>query len=209
MTQPTPPGEMTAAAAEQLWLRAHEWIRRGNLAQGVRDLAKSFEILKALKDPRVRQVHAKWVEVHKLYTEEQKSGVGRPLERDQPIATLQAEAEAAANTGKLDVAIALYGKIVAAQPSNELARERLVELQQAKGRADELSGVAKSAAQPAPAQQAPTQHAPGWHQKPTTSSAQVQAPVVVQPVAKAAPMDPVAYLETLLVRVEENKRRVA
>jgi hypothetical protein len=200
MTQPTAPqGEQTAAAAEQLWLRAHEWIRRGNLAQGVRDLAKSFEILKALKDPRVRQVHAKWVEVHKLYTEEQKAGAVRPVEREQPVATLQAEAEAAANAGKLDVAIALYGKIVAAQAQNELARERLVELQQAKQRADEMSGAAKPV----------VQHAAGWHQQPTTSS--MQAPVAAQQpvVAKAQPLDPVAYLESLLVRVEQNKRRVA
>lgn len=205
MTQPTTPqGEQTAAAAEQLWLRAHEWIRRGNLAQGVRDLAKSFEILKTLKDPRVRQVHAKWVEVHKLYTEEQKAGAARPVEREQPIATLQAEAEAAANTGKLDVAIALYGKLVAGQPQNELARERLLELQQAKRRADELSGATPANAphqsgwqpQSAPAHSAPV----------VVARAAEPAPVVAQ---AAAPKDPVAFLESLLLRVEQNKRPMA
>ena len=86
-----------AKIAEQLWLRAHESIRRGELASAVRDLAKAFEILKALQDPRLAQVHARWVDVHKMYKEEAGGGATtRTAQKAEAPRTLQAQAEAAA-----------------------------------------------------------------------------------------------------------------
>lgn len=61
-----------ARMAEQLWVKAHELVKAGQLAQAVRDLAKCYELLKAAGDPRLPQVHRRWIEVYKLYQERQK-----------------------------------------------------------------------------------------------------------------------------------------
>jgi hypothetical protein len=137
--------------AEQLWARAHEHVRRGDFAPAVRDLSTCFQILQALGDPRVYEVHKRWTEVHQLYLED-----GARPESSSPAAapSLEAEAEAAANDGDLDRAIELYTRAAAQSPQNELVRERLQELLQARRRADELvSGTAPpaAAAPPGPA----------------------------------------------------------
>lgn len=53
--------------AEQLWVKAHELVKAGQLAHAVRDLARCYEILKAAQDPRLSQVHRRWIEVHQVY----------------------------------------------------------------------------------------------------------------------------------------------
>jgi hypothetical protein len=207
-----------AKTAEQLWLKAHEEVKKGNLAQAVRDLAKCYEMLKALKDPRLAQVHGRWVEVHKLYqarkakAAQQAGGqqaaaqqaaaqqaaaqraaeearrqaeaearrkaeeearlraqaeeearraaeeearrqaeaaaaaaaaaaapqavVAEPRFSPEEASTLEQEAEAAANAGDLGKAVGLYERVVAGQPGNELAAERLAELRAAASRAE-------------------------------------------------------------------------
>jgi hypothetical protein len=143
------------ATAEQLWGRAHEHVKRGDFAQAVRDLAQCFQILQAHNDPRVYEVHRRWTEVHQMYLED---GA-----REQPAAraaavektSVEAEAEAAANAGDLDRAIALYEEARRRQPQNELVKERVEELYQARARAQELTGrPAASGASSAAAQQA-------------------------------------------------------
>ena len=64
----TAPG--TTQQAEHLWVTAHEHVRRGDFAAATRDLSGCFQILQALKDPRVTEVHKRWTEVHKLYVED-------------------------------------------------------------------------------------------------------------------------------------------
>jgi len=177
-----------AKVAEKLWMRAHEAVRRGELARAVKDLAKAFEILKALKDPRLAQVHARWVDVHKMYKEEAAKGGARKAEAESKLKTIQAEAEAAANAGDLDKAIALYEQAVQQSPENELAKERLEELRQAKTRATNLSHPPQAAA-PAAAAPVVEQAAPVVEQAaPVVEQA---APVVEQAapvVEQAAPV---------------------
>lgn len=168
-----------AKVAEQLWLRAHESIRRGELANAVRDLAKAFEILKALQDPRLAQVHARWVDVHRMYKEESARGGARAAEKPEAPKTLQAQAEAAANEGDIQRAIALYEKIVAESPANELAKERLSELRQAKERAEALSRPPQPAA---PVASAPVATAPAAT-APAAAAPAATAPVATTPVA--------------------------
>lgn len=276
-----------AKRAEQLWITAHEHVKQGNLAQAVRDLASCYEMLKALRDPRLAQVHRRWVEVHKLYQERKARakaaasqsqaipvqgqpqgqapashsqavpvqgpgqavarGPGAPAAQSSPFGqmpttqvppaqpaatrpasastpdlpqvgtnepvraeprfsqaearTLGEEAEAAANAGKLDEAIALYERLVADSPSNELARERLVELRAARARKSEMSGPEARAPHVAAslppssvvANVAPASAAPG---KPGVS------PRSFPP----GPEGDVAFLEALLQQVQERAR---
>lgn len=64
----TEPG--STQEAEQLWIEAHEDLGRGDYANAVRGLARCYEILLALDDPRVHEVHQRWTEIHQLYAEE-------------------------------------------------------------------------------------------------------------------------------------------
>ena len=212
--------------AEQLWVRAHEAIKRGNLPQAVRDLAKSFEILRALQDPRMRQVHAKWVATHKAYLEEKEAG-GRQPQASVDYRTLQAQAETAANSGQLGEAIRIYEQVVEGQPENELALERIAELKQAQHRAVELGASAPAEViteQPAPVAEQPAivaQEPAADAEQPVVleqepAVAQEPAAVVEQPVVLAEEPAPaaatdgvdqqVAFLESLLGRVQERRR---
>ena len=190
-----------AKVAEKLWMRAHEAVRRGELARAVKDLAKAFEILKALKDPRLAQVHARWVDVHKMYKEEAAKGGARKAEAESKLKTIQAEAEAAANAGDLDKAIALYEQAVQQSPENELAKERLEELRQAKTRATNLSHPPQAAA-PAAAAPVVEQAAPVVEQaasEPSLASAAAgHAPGSVE--------GKVAFLEALSARVQQRRK---
>jgi tetratricopeptide (TPR) repeat protein len=124
-----------AKTAEALWARAHDHVKRGDFANAVRDLAQCFQILQALQDPRVYEVHKRWTEVHRMYMED---GQRKPEPVASKAPSLEAEAETAANAGDLDKAIALYRQAQQQNPENELITERLVELTQAKQRADDL-----------------------------------------------------------------------
>jgi len=124
------------ATAEMLWQRAHEHMRRSDFANAVRDLAQCFQILQALGDPRVYEVHKRWTEVHALYLED---GQRQPEPQQEKAPSLQAEAESAANAGDLERAVGLYEQISAQTPANELVKERLSELRAAQRRAAELS----------------------------------------------------------------------
>src|SRR5687767_14757807 len=94
------------ATAEQLWARAHEHVKRGDFAQAVRDLAACFQILQTHNDPRVYEVHRRWTEVHQMYLED--GAREQPAQKAAANPSVEAEAEAAANAGDLDRAIALY-----------------------------------------------------------------------------------------------------
>ena len=113
------------STAEQLWIRAHELVRRGEFAAAVRDLARCYELLAQHNDPRVPEVHRRWIEVHQLYVEDGARGAPPVVVH---AASLEAQAESRANAGDLAGAVALYEQGVAAQPHNELVRERLDEL---------------------------------------------------------------------------------
>ena len=54
-------------ASEQLWISAHDHIGRGELALAVRELAQCFALLEAANDPRLYEVHKRWIEVHAMY----------------------------------------------------------------------------------------------------------------------------------------------
>ena len=82
--------------AEQLWARAHELIKNGQLPQAVRDLAQCYELLKATKDPRLPQVHRRWIEVHKLYQERTQKAQAAAAGQAQAQAGAQASAAAPA-----------------------------------------------------------------------------------------------------------------
>ena len=128
---------MAGETPETLWNRAHDHVRRGDFASAVRDLAQCFQLLQAAGDPRVYEVHKRWTEVHKLYMEDgQRQVVPKEPEKAPSI---EAEAEAAANAGDLDKAISLYREAVQQSPDNELIQERLLELTQARARADDLT----------------------------------------------------------------------
>lgn len=129
---------------EELWQRAHELVRRGDFANAVRDLALCYQTLQERQDPRLYEVHKRWAEVHQMYVED---GARSNPPQAVAAATLEAEAEAAANAGDLEQAISLYERAAAESPGNELVRERLGELRAARARAAELS----SPARPAPA----------------------------------------------------------
>lgn len=92
--------------AEQLWVRAHELIKTGNLAQSVRDLAKCYELLKAAQDPRLPQVHRRWIEVHQLY-----------LARAQQAAGATPHHAAAASPQVVSAAGSAAGSAAAASPA--------------------------------------------------------------------------------------------
>ncbi len=124
--------------AKDLWTSAHEHVRRGDLAAATRDLSGCYQILQALKDPRITEVHKRWIEVHKLYLEEG-ARAASPTPKPAPAPTVEAEAEAAANAGNLEQAILLYEQALQKQPENELVTERLVELRAARPRAAELT----------------------------------------------------------------------
>ena len=126
---------MTVAEAERLWAQAHEFVRRGDFAAAVRDLARCYALLEEAADPRIADVHRRWTEVHQMYLEDgarpAAPAVAQPDSRE-------AEAEDAANRGDLEHAIGLYEQIAAAAPHNELVRERVAELRAAQQRRDEL-----------------------------------------------------------------------
>jgi hypothetical protein len=146
------------ATAEMLWVRAHDAVRRGELASAVKDLSRCYEILHAQNDPRVYEVHRRWTEVHQMYLED---GAREPAPAVDAENTLEKQAEAKANAGDLDGAIALYQQAADAQPHNELVSERLHELIAAKRRADELTGPKAAAPASAPqTAQAPAAPAP-------------------------------------------------
>src|SRR5687767_3694905 len=119
-----------ADTPESLWSRAHEHVKRGEFANAVRDLAACFQMLQAANDPRVYEVHKRWTEVHRMYLEDGQRQAAAPAAQQQAT-SVQAEAEAAANAGDLDKAIALYTKASQQAPQNELVRERVQELTQA------------------------------------------------------------------------------
>lgn len=125
------------ARAEQLWTRAHEHVKRGEFAQAVRDLSESFQLLQAANDPRLYEVHRRWTEVHQMYVED--GAREQPRSQTEANPGIEAEAEAAANSGDLERAISLYEQIVSARPDHDLARERLQELLQARARAHDLA----------------------------------------------------------------------
>lgn len=77
--------------AEQLWVKAHELVKAGQLAHAVRDLARCYEILKAAQDPRLSQVHRRWIEVHQVY-----------LRRSQKAKAAKAGAALAQSTASVD-----------------------------------------------------------------------------------------------------------
>lgn len=278
-----------AKRAEQLWLTAHEHVKQGNLAQAVRDLASCYEMLKALKDPRLAQVHRRWVEVHKLYQERkarakaasqsQAIPVQAPASQSQAVPvqarapasqsqavpvqtpgqapgqapassspfgqmartqvppvepaptrpasastpdlpvvasnepvrveprfsqtearTLQEEAEAAANAGHLEQAIALYTRLIEQAPGNELARERLAELKAAAARKDEMSGPHARPAHVAQTLPTPSvvASAPG--------AAERVAPGVSPRSFPPGSDGDVAFLQALLQQVQERAR---
>lgn len=120
--------EALVKQAESLWFKAHESIRAGNLPQAARELAESFEILKELQDPRLRQVHEKWVDVYRILESDTKSISAPQQQATQEFSTLQAQAEEAANRGDLTDAIRIYQAIVTQDDTNELALERFHEL---------------------------------------------------------------------------------
>lgn len=214
--------------AEQLWSRAHEQVKRGDFASAVRDLAQCFQMLQAAKDPRVYEVHKRWTEVHQMYLEDGQRQSQPPAEKAPSV---EAEAEAAANAGDLDRAIALYGEA----GQTELVKERVAELNQAKKRAAELSGKPAPAEDdwsevsventPSPVQpsKAPTmavEDAPIGMQSldvpfsvgPAIDSFQAdelplegRTSAPPKPVA-SAPAAELAFLEELLVRVASNRR---
>jgi hypothetical protein len=132
----------TTQQAEALWVTAHEHVRRGDFASATRDLAQCFAILQANNDPRLPEVHRRWTEVHQLAVEE--AAQGRPITAQpaQTAPSLEAEAEAAANAGNLEEAIALYERALAQRPDNELVAERLLELKNARLRAAALTSTA-------------------------------------------------------------------
>lgn len=259
-----------AKQAEQLWLKAHEHVKQGNLGQAVRDLSSCYEMLKALKDPRLAQVHRRWVDVHKLYQERKArakaaqaaQGAAQPVQpavtqqpaqqvapqrtpqpaqpvapqstpqstpqvapqrapqpspqqasapvapvvpaaakADEPVRveprfsqaearTLGEQAEAAANAGNLDQAIALYTRVVDGHPTNELAKERIAELKAAAARKVEMSGAERRPA----------------HFASTLPAGQVMVGAAASGPKTAGVVDDVAFLEQLLAQVQERRR---
>lgn len=198
MTTPTPTQQ-----AEALWIRAHEHVRQGDLANAVRDLARCFKLLQQLGDPRLPEVHRRWTEVHKLALEDvahqkQAAAARQPVVAQQP--TLEAEAEAAANTGDLEKAIALLEQALAARPDNELVRERLSELRNARARARELSGAVAArgpvetvetveTARPRPATTTPDTVAEAATEHAVVADAAAEHAVVAQTADAAAPAE--------------------
>ena len=139
-----PPMTTTTQQAEQLWVTAHEHVRRGDFASATRDLAACFAILQEHNDPRLAEVHRRWTEVHQLAVEEAAQGKSAPAAATQQAPNLEAEAEAAVNAGDLDGAIALYERALAQRPDNELIAERLIELRNARPRVAELTSSSSS-----------------------------------------------------------------
>lgn len=135
--------------AEMLWARAHELVKKGDFASAVRDLAACFQTLQALGDPRVYEVHKRWTEVHQMYLEDGARQAAEP--QAQVTTSIEAEAEAAANSGDLETALELYQNAAQQNPQNELVRERIAELTAAIRRAEELArGKAAPTTEPAP-----------------------------------------------------------
>ena len=185
MTTPTP-----VQQAEALWVRAHEHVRRGDFAPAVRDLAACFKLLQTAGDPRLPEVHRRWTEVHKLAVEEAAQGRTAPATPAVTAApSLEAEAEAAANAGNLEEAISLYERALHSRPDNELVRERLMELRNARPRAAEL-GVVSTTSTTSGAQAEPTSTSTS-----TTSDAQAeptqatQAAITGEAIAAAIDID--------------------
>jgi tetratricopeptide (TPR) repeat protein len=222
-----------AKTAEGLWARAHDHVKRGDFANAVRDLAQCFQILQALQDPRVYEVHKRWTEVHRMYMED---GQKKPEPVVNKAPSIEAEAETAANAGDLDKAIELYRQAIQQNPENELIAERLLELTQAKARADDLVH-AKAPAKPAVAEDDWSDISVEDSGKGTASPAQDTAPTMAVedapvgmqsldvpfsvgepidafqadelPVAGATSTPPqqdeVAFLESLLERLKANR----
>jgi colicin import membrane protein len=217
-----------AKAAEKLWLEAHEHVKNGNLAQGVRDLAKCYEMLKALKDPRLPQVHRRWVEVHKLYqarkqqqqaqqqqaaaqqAEQQAAAQAQAAAEAQAQAAAQARQQAAANEAiqvearaQADAAMSLEEHAETAANAGDLDKavalyERIVTEQPTNELARERLAELRAASGRAAEMSGGA--------RPSPAEAAAVAPGQAAPAA--APVDDVAFLEGLLSRVQERRRSV-
>lgn len=103
---------------------------------------------------------------------------------ETPAPSVEAQAETLVNSGKIARAIAIYEKIVADDPSNMLAQERIAELQ-------------KQLPEAAPLAEAMADQA---------ASAVQQAIATVGLEDQDLPDDPVEMLELLLGRIKANRR---
>ena len=166
------------------------------------DAAKTAALAQeAEKAAKAAQETAKLAARVETATPEAQSDGLKVVERSLPEQSLsqEAKAEALANDGDLQGAVALYQEIVSSDPDNALALERLSELMRA------------LPTQESPAAAASDQAA---HDEVLVATTQRVQEVISEAMGAAnwredLPKDPVAMLETLLARLKQNRRSQA
>jgi hypothetical protein len=192
--------------ADEHWILANEAASIGQLYLACHYLSQAFGQYAMAGDARIAQVHARWTELHRDLVAQ--GGVPDLPNAAPAESNLHEEAEAAVNSGDLPRGIALYERIVAASPENELANERLVELKAANARANELAPPTP-APTPAPQAVAP---APAPAPEPTADIIELDTemdfsaePISATPTGGGAAAK-VAKLEMLLQRIASRRK---
>ncbi|MBN2358863.1 MAG: hypothetical protein JXR83_05375 [Deltaproteobacteria bacterium] len=125
-------------------------------------------------------------------------------EPEPVVPTAEARAEALVNRGDLAAAIALYDEIAAADPGNALVRERVVEL-----RALQRERAAERQAEVAASPPAADMSAVAEQAAQSVRAAVVELGIGATDWRQGLPDDPVILLQTLLERIQANRRAPA
>jgi len=207
--------DATVQEAESLWFQAQESIRSGDLVKAARELAASFEILKHFQDPRLRQVHAKWVDVYQILQADTQSIQTRSEETPSArFKTEQAKGEAAANAGDLETALQYYSSVIAQDPHNELARERFSELQEATQRAQEYQSsnhLEATPSQPSSPIDASANREAGAQTATRTVTTPRETAAQAEPIAQSQSLEDqqIAFLEGLVDQIQSRRKELS
>ena len=121
----------TSQQAEHSWVTAHEHVRRRDFAAATREFASCFDILQALHDPRVPEVHRRWTETVQLSREQAAQAVTPSLAPASAMA-LASDAPVDFNRDDLEQAILVYENALRNRPDNEGVGQRLAALRAAR-----------------------------------------------------------------------------
>jgi tetratricopeptide (TPR) repeat protein len=207
--------DATIQEAESLWFQAQESIRSGDLVQAARELSASFEILKHFQDPRLRQVHAKWIDVYQILQADTQSIQARSPEKTTArFQTEQAQGEAAANAGDLATALQYYSRVVAQDPDNELARERFQELREASQKAQqyqERNHLEAVPSQPSTSGLSSANQGAEVEAQNEAVTALQTADAPAEPVARSVSLhdQQIAFLEGLLDQIQSRRKELS
>lgn len=206
----------------RLLLEADQLAEQGDLAQAL-ELVQKMLGLSALWKEELAVVEARQAILTAALSEAEGEAEAKDISLDDDDAfeiverdssappSEEARAESLVNAGDLSGAIAVYAQICAADPDNSLTAERLQDLrrqwqlsQQPEQTAHMPAGTPSLDEAAAPVQDS-VEEEPALVQK-AASLVQAQLEASLADWRKDLPQDPVAMLQTLLDRVQRNRR---